>query len=240
MLETLEARSLWYKYKTDVWLADSEQTAVVHNIMRVLRAFRYSGPLVYVSVPITSGKFLYDLKLQRPLMDKSAQMEAAIYHNYHVGWEFVKELRRRIPWPILYPADLTPIHQHWEQAHFQALWLSIISEKCTEVHMSEGWEYSNGGSEEFVHAMQLRLGIPRHKDLVFFNTKETEKAERERMKNIRVYDHLGKELSIVNGIGAIEGSLVQLRQRRFEAPKLVSCLETLRWTEQALTDGFYQ
>ena len=154
-VRSLESISLWYKYKTKVWFEKSEQTVVVHNIMRVLRAFHNSGNLAYASIPITTGKFLYNLRLNRPLMCKDAQVKMAIEHNYRAGWDFVDILRERRNCPILYPADLIPAHQEWEQAHFQALWLSIIAEKCTELHMSEGWEYSNGGSEEFVHAFSF-------------------------------------------------------------------------------------
>lgn len=240
--ETLEAKSLWYKYKTEVWLQETEQLAVVHNIMRVLRAIRNSGDLAYVSVAITSGKFLYELQLETGL-SRGELIERAIEHNYKTGWELVKDLEKRSGCPILYPADLTPIHQEWEQSHFQALWLSIIAEKCTELHMSEGWEYSNGGSEEFTHAMQLRLGIPKHKDLVFFNTKENEESERERMRNIKVYDHRGNPLSLDDGIFLIEESLSWLRDNDFDSrasKTLDNSLQLLHWTGDMIGKGFYQ
>lgn len=237
---TLESQSLWYRYKTAVWLSDSEQTAVVHNIMRVLRAIRNYGDLAYVSVPITSGKFLYELKLRHPLMRKEEQIKRAIEHNYNAGWDLVEELQVRRNCSILYPADLVPVHQQWEQVHFQALWLSIISEKCTELHMSEAWEYSNGGSEEFVHAWQLKLGLPRHKDLAFFNTKETEEAERERMRNIRVYDHNGNPLLVEDGIAALERAAFWLNRNDFEPKTIQNSRKLLSWTREMIKAGFYQ
>ncbi|MBI3074690.1 MAG: hypothetical protein HYY92_00540, partial [Parcubacteria group bacterium] len=90
--ETLEQQSLWYQYKTAVWprasgqkTEVSGQMAVVHNIMRVLRAIRNQGGLAYVSVPITSGKYLYELKLQdstaRTQSGAGALLERAISHN---------------------------------------------------------------------------------------------------------------------------------------------------------------
>jgi hypothetical protein len=238
--ETLECRSLWYQYKTEVWLQESDQTVVVHNVMRVLRAIRNSGALAYVSVPITSGKLLYELQLNHPELSKGQQIKKAIEFNYSSGWNFVEALRKRIVCPIIYPADLVPARQKWEQPHFQALWLSIIAEKCTELHMSEGWEYSNGGTEEFTHAMQLRLGLPKHKDLVFFNTKEDENTERERMRNIQIYDHRGNSLSLADGIKAIKGSSSWLRQNDFEAKTLENCLQLLHWTDKMIGRGFYQ
>ena len=142
--------------------------------------------------------------------------------------------------PILYPADLVPIDQEWEQFHFQALWLSIIAEKCTEVYMAENWEYSNGGSEEFTHVMQLKLGLPKHKDLLFFNTKGEEKTERERMRKIRIYNHCGETLYINDGIRAIENSLAWLRDHNFTSDRLENCLRLLYWTGEMTEKGFYQ
>ncbi len=236
----LESQSLWYRYKTGVWLEESNQSAVVHNIMRVLRAFHYRGKMAYVSVPITSGRYLYNLRLEQPQLSKERQLEIAIWDNYRFGLKFVEELQHRTTHPILYPADLTPVHQQWEQAHFQALWLSIIAEKCTELHMSEGWEFSNGGSEEFTHVWQLKLGLPKHKDLVFYNTKESEESERERMKNIVVYNHKGELLSISDGINAIFRSREWLAEHNLVSEKLEHCFDILCKTKELLELGFYQ
>lgn len=240
--EILESKSLWYKYKTRVWLEKSEQTAVVHNIMRVLRAVYYTGNWAYVSVPVTSGRFLYELMLTRPLMSDEARLQTAIQHNYHAGWEFVESLKKSLSYPITYPADMVPVLQQWEQAHFQALWLSIIGEQCTELRMSKGWEYSNGASEELTHAFQLKLGLPRHKELVFYNTKETEENERERMRNIKIYDHLGRPVTLNDGVVAIESALSWLKEHRLEskAKTLENSRQLLDWTGNMLEKGYYQ
>jgi len=236
----LEANSLWYKYKTRVWLQKTSQKAVVHNVMRVLRSMRNLSHLAYVSTPITTSRYLYELKLTHPLMKKNAQIKRAIDHNYYLGWSFVGELKKRRDCPILYPADLIPVDQQWEQAHFQALWLSIIAEKCTELHMAEEWEYSNGSFEEFTHTMQLKLGLPKHRNLVFFNTKEEEETERERMRNIQIYDHQGTPISLNDGIRAIESALSWLRNHGFDPERLENCLHLLRWTGNMISRGFYQ
>lgn len=237
---TLESKSLWYKYKTTVWLQESAQEVVVHNIMRVLRSIRNLKELAYLSVPITSSKFLYELQLNHPLMLKREMVKRAIEHNYHVGCQLVKDLKTRLACPVIYPADFVPVHQQWEQNYFQALWLNIIAELCTEVHMCEGWEYSNGGSEEFTHTMQLKLGLPKHHDLLFFNTKNSEGADRDRMKNITVYDHRGHVISLQNGARTIENSLSWLRDHGFNAKRLENCLDLLRWTDDMIQRDFYQ
>ncbi len=238
-IETFESQSLWYQYKTKVWLEKSEQTDVVHNIMRVLRAIHNSGEIAYVSVPVTSGRFLYDLMLSRPSMSKADLIEAAIAHNYRKGWNFVEDIRKRRDCPILYPADLIPAHQEWEQEHFQALWLSIIAEKSTEVHMAEGWAFSNGATEEFTHVWQLRLGLPKHPQLTFYNTKENEESEKERMKNIKVYDHDGNLMSIDDGIQALHDALGWLGRYNFRTyHKLEKCLGLLLRVKEMMNNRF--
>jgi hypothetical protein len=247
-LGKLEEESLWFKYKTAVWSSDaagqrrndSPHALEVHQIMRTLRAVRYTGPFAYVSVPITSGKYFLDLQLEYPHKLPGHLIGEVIAHNYVAGWDLVKNLQKTRPYPILYPADLVPVGPMWEQAHFQALWLSIISEKCTEMHMSDGWEFSNGGTEEFTHAMQLKLGLPRSDDLCFHNTKESEATERQRMRDIVVYDHTGNALSITEGIQKVEAALVWIGANGFTAPKLENCLRLLRSTGTLLEQGFYQ
>lgn len=238
--ETLESQSLWYKYKTTIWPQDTPETAVVHNIMRVLRSIHHMGPLAYISVPITSGKIYYQLRKINPTREKSELMESVIDHNYHLGTTLVKEVAQRRNCPVLYPADLIPVHQKWEQAHFQALWLSIIAEKCTELHLCEGWEYSNGGVEEFTHVVQLRLGLPRHKDLIFFNTKEAEQAARNRMKNIKLFNHQCKTVCIKEGVEKIQQSSSWLNSNGFRSEKIEECLRILDWTQAMIKQKFYQ
>jgi hypothetical protein len=236
-MRSLEQESLWVRYKTEVWSDTSEQSAAIHNTMRVLRSIHNNKtPLAYVSGPITTGKHFYDMKLS----GADVGLSEIINHNYLLGHQLTKEIESRRPCPVLFPADLVPARQKWSQTHFQALWLSIIAEKCTEVHMSPEWAYSSGCAEEFVHTMQLRLGVPESNNLVFFNTKEPEAEARERMRNIAVYDHEGKTLTIEDGITEIETARDWLSHRLFTVERLDECLRLLRWTQQQLAYGFYQ
>lgn len=239
--DSLENNSLWYRYKVPVWNEKSPESIVVHNIMRTLRSIHGMGRLVYMSNPITSGRRLYDLMIERPNENSHTLLCEAIDLNYNNGLLEMKHfIELRDDTQILYPADLTPVHQKWEQAHFQALWLSIIAEKCTDMYMVDDWEYSNGASEEFTHTIQLRLGLPQHRDLIFYNTKEKEGVERDRMKNIRIWNSYGRRISIEDGIEKMTKALSWIHEHGFEAPKIVRCLETLEWTKQKIAEGFYQ
>lgn len=227
----LEEISLWYRYKTAIWNARTPQANTVHNIMRVLRSIHFPDGLVYISTPITSGKVSHE---------RDKQTREMIYQNYSRGWKFFERLKKRMKEPILFPADLVPIHQEWEQDHFMALWLSIISEKTTKVAMNNFWEYANGSVEEFVHIMQLRLGIPSHKKLLFFNTKEKEQEERKRMRNISVEDYKGKSMSLCEGYEKIQKALIWTRKHGLESPRIERSLNLLEKTKEMLDCGFYQ
>lgn len=236
--------SLWRKYKDQVWpvdagghsrdRAESESSVTIHNIARTVRSVRTSGRFGYVSVPITSGRAKYELLLAKPYISRQELYDTLIPRNYLLGRDTVERLVSSRDYPILYPADLTPVLQKWEQADFQALWLELIGSMCTELHMCEGWEFSNGGAEEFVHAMQLKLGPPTHPELVFWNTKKNESEEIARMKNVVVYDHLGRRINLAQGRSMIADSLSWMKQNGFAAPALERCLATLDETELLL------
>ena len=163
-------------------------------------------------------------------------------HNYHEGWGLVEKVIERRRCNALYPADLVPARQKWQQEDFQALWLSIIAEMCTELHMCAGWNFSNGGIEELIHVFQLKLGLPQHKGFVFYNTKGGEAIERDRMRSIAVFDDQGNPITIADTIREVEQATSWLKRQRLPFPTAhhTSCLKTLLWTQKKIQEGFYQ
>ncbi|HXK37620.1 MAG TPA: hypothetical protein VJ579_00945 [Candidatus Paceibacterota bacterium] len=240
--DPLELHSLWYKYKKAVWGRQTPESATIHNTMRTLRSIRHGGPLAYISVPITSGLKYYELKLDNPEMDKKLLMQEVISYNYHMGWSQVEKVASRRRCSVLYPADLVPARQKWQQEDFQALWLSIIAEFCTEIHMCDGWNFSNGGIEELIHVFQLKLGEPHSGSLSspFYNTKGDHEQELDRMRNIAVFDHEGSPISIATALLHIEEAAMWLKQHGFKVEHHERCLEVLHWTSEMIKIGFYQ
>lgn len=239
--ETFESKSLWFHYKTKVWLEESPQRDVVHNAMRIFRSISGFHKLGYASVPITTGPEFYELCRFHPDVAKPILLDKAIATNYNHGREFADHLVERLRHPIVFPANFEPAHQEWEQPHFQALWLEIISEMCTSLHLGKGWHLSNGCVEEYVHVMQLRLGIPDHSHLVFYNTKNHEKDERERMRNIKVYQgDSSEEFTVEAGVHIINNAITWLKRNGFSFQRMEKALELLKWTDGMIRQGFYQ
>jgi hypothetical protein len=235
----LEENSLWYKYKSQVWGTKSEQANTVHNIMRILRSIRNDKDLLYASVPITSGKVLYDSLMENRGQSRDILMKNTMDKNYYEGYLFVNDIIKRTNKPVIYPADMVPLNNNWEQKHFQALWLSIIGEKCSEVHMQKAWEYSNGGCEELVHSFQLKLGLPKG-DFIFYNTKESEEYARERLRNMKTFDHKGEIILHYQAHQKIIKSLDWIKENGFDAPKIENCKKLLEWTIEKTEQGVYQ
>lgn len=240
--DTLESHSLWYKYKIAVWGRESPESAAIHNTMRTLRAIRHREPLAYVSTPITSGAIFYQLQLEQPNINKKDLMKTVMDHNFNAGWHLVDKVAARRKCNVLYPAELAPARQKWKQEDFQALWLSIIGEICTEVHMCTGWNLSNGGIEELIHVFQLRLGLPKHEDFIFYNTKSDEAVERDRMRTIALFDDKGNPITIDDAICEIEKAKIWLRRHHslFSVEHHDNCLKTLLWTREKIKQDFYQ
>jgi len=76
--------------------------------------------------------------------------------------------------------------------------------------------------------------------LAFWNTKEDEEKERERMRSIKIFDHNGDILTLSYGIWKIKKSLCWLKNRGFEAKTLENSLSLLHWTGYMISQGFYQ
>src|SRR3989339_707373 len=228
------------KYKSQVWLEKSKQNILVHNIMRMIRGIHNIRELHYYSAPITSGMVLYKLRLEKPEEDIGKLISLAIPINQQKSYKRFMEYCRKLNYPSIFPPSLTPINIEMEQTHFQALWLSVIAEKCTDHPLDTGWEFSNGGCEEFVHSWQLKLGLPRHPNLLFFNTKEDDELSRIRMRNIKTYDHKGNYISLNEGYKKMEKSLSWIHENGFESPKIENCLHLLEWTGNMIEKGFYQ
>lgn len=229
----LEDISLWYKYKEQVWpsanrpdLRDEElldeTQKTIHNMVRLFRCISSPG-LAYLSCPVSSGKDLYDRLVGCRPEDATEIKKAFMFHNHARSLQFLADLEGRVSVPILYPGNYEPAWQKWEQPHFQALWLELISEKATEMHMADDWQYSTGASEELTHAFQLRLGLPRSNRLVY---------ERKVDGPVKVYDSIGDEMGISESLAKIREAVAYVRRKGFNVERLVHCRNVLAKTER--------
>lgn len=242
---TLENISLWHKYKTACWpttkktedpeekgLSEVERT--IHNAMRLVRSF-YTPSLGYINCPISSGKAMYDMIEEEPLLRHMPQelQSRTINENFVRGYTHFDELKKTGK-NLLFPALFSPAHQRWEQPEFQALWLNIIAEKVTTLYPVDDWEYSTGAAEEFTHAYQLKLGAPKSKNHEFRGREE----DLERWNQLNVIDARGEEISLEQGLAMIDQAIVYIKERYAIPERLINCRNVLEQTGELLTKGF--
>lgn len=234
----LEKISLWYKYKEQVWpsanrpdLQDDElldeKQKTIHNMVRLFRCISSPG-LAYLCCPVSSGKELYERLVGCRPEDVAEIKKEFMFDNHSRSLRFLADLESRASVPILYPGNYEPAWQKWEQPHFQALWLDIIAEKVTEMHVADDWEYSTGASEEFTHAFQLRLGLPESRERVY---------ERRVEGQIDIYDSAGNELDISDGLMRMGAAIKYIKGLGFDAKRLVHCKNVLVKTQRLIEQG---
>lgn len=91
-----------------------------------------------------------------------------------------------------------------------------------------------------MHVYQLKLGLPRHQQILFFNTKQTEEENREHMRNMLVYDFRGEKISLEDGLRAMKKSIEWIKTAGFKVEKIERCKNLLEKTGELIEQGFYQ
>lgn len=190
------------------------------NVEVVMSAFRsLLSSIAYVSMPITSGKRLYDVLDQHGVKSREEldAIDPEILHrevidpNVQEGNQFSQAVTQRSGYPVLVPGIFESKGQRWEEREYMALWLTVLEGKAKEIHLITNWEYSNGGVEEFVRGTEMRAGLSQIED----------------NSDVKVLDNQANPISLNAGAKMIFDALVDLRGRGFEAPRLEIALRKL-------------
>jgi len=197
----------------------------------VLSAYRsFRSPIAYVSMPLTTGRRLYDLLQERGLKDmrhveRSELVSQVIEPNIAEGIQFAEKLRKR-EFPPVAPAVFKA--RDWSQDEYMSLWLQLITEKAREIHMSPNWGFSNGCVEEFVRAMEMQYGfINTSWGMERFPSDADKSKEYLSVRQIRAYDSEERELKLDSGALIVVDAIKDLRKRGFDSTKLFAGLQKL-------------
>jgi hypothetical protein len=118
----------------------------------------------YVSTPITSGVILYNAlqasglsTLEELRKDKDQFYHQVIQPNIKAA-ETVALKMLDFGGAVIAPAAFEAKSLGWGQDEYMGLWLDTIERKATRLAMVDGWEYSNGGCEEYLQALLMQAG----------------------------------------------------------------------------------
>lgn len=186
----------------------------------VLKAYSsVLSDLAYVSMPITSGRILYDIfeeygvsSLQE-LNEKDTEVlvKKVIVPNLEMGKKFAHDVETRTDLPVVAPCEFEAKKKRWAQDEYMYMWLQFIENKVVEIHMIEGWQYTNGGAEEFTRGIEMQFNFCDRRD-------------------VTIFDHNGNEIQITEGVKLISEAIHNINYRGFspgELPKMVHKLTSV-------------
>ena len=226
-------------------LTKSQRRHDIDVVLSAFRSFRSIYPVGYLSTPITTGILFYQVleKYQVKTLvellarDRSLLFEEIIKPNTDSGIALGDELAKKWKLPIIVPAVFEAKSQRWTQDDYMYVWYQVIREMIGHTILRDGWEYSNGGAEEFVHsvAMQFRLLSASSADEKFpiyipvdlfpnlFIGPKIEFPE----KTMKITNERGRDVRVEEGVIKISQAIDDLYHRGFRATKLLALLMQL-------------
>lgn len=180
----------------------------------VVAAYRsVQSTLAYVTMPITSGKRLYDVmeahgvRTRAELKEKypKAVTDEIIPWNNEHGFAFAAAVKTRTRLPVVLPGAFEGgISYSWREEQYMYMWLRMMEDLCAEHHLIEGWEYSDGSVEEFAKSMEMKKGYCDRSD-------------------ITVLDQNGNEMTLERGEALVRAARADILRRGFSA-SMHSCM----------------
>lgn len=163
-----------------------------------------AGDKAYLTMPVTTGRRYYDV-LDRHGAATVAELEAlrpgalreeVILPNIAEANALAARVSGRTALPLVVPGTFEARRQRWTQDEYMCLWMRLITGPVREVHLSDGWEYSNGGAAEFARAILIRM-----------------RCIDGRLGDMAVLDHLGDPVGLDAGCAMLGSAIADLRRR---------------------------
>ncbi len=223
----------------------SQRENDINIVLSAFRSFRSTTSVAYLSTPITTGVIFYEvlekygvITLEDLLaIDGGILFNEIIKPNTTSGIILGDELAKKLNIPIIVPAVFEAKSQRWTQDDYMFVWFQVIKEMVGHTILRDGWQYSNGGSEEFVHSveMQFRLlltprisyDFPQYTPIDLFPNKFADKVIEFPSETMKITAQDGIDMTVEDGVIKITEAIVELYRRGFEAPKLLAVLMQL-------------
>lgn len=180
--------------------------------------------IIYISTPVTTGRRMYDYMEQcgfktpdEARVDRAAFYQNVIAPNIEASLTWAKTWRTKIKGAAIAPAEFEKCRAldevEWSQDAFMGMWLTLIDTKATSMVMQDGWAYSNGAGEEYLHAVCMQMGL------------------RER-SNIVITDTDGRTITLDEGIRTLANAFKDLHSKNIAPMQLARTLARLLLLEE--------
>ena len=173
------------------------------------------GRVAYASMVISSGRRLYDVldkygvktKAELAKVNSDAAFKEVIEPNIVEVKALADALAKRIDVPVVAPCyfEQSP-NLGWGQDDYMSMWFGFLSRCASWLYMLPGWSYSNGGTEEYCHCVEMALGFHDRSDM-------------------EVMDYDGNPLPVSSGLSELADALCDLDARGHRAPIIANVFE---------------
>jgi hypothetical protein len=170
-----------------------------------------ASDITYVSTPITSGRALYAAMdaagvatLEELRRDASFFRKNVIDVNIAAA-DAVARAMVAFGGAVIAPAAFEARSLGWSQDEYMGLWLDVIERRATRLAMVDGWQYSNGGAEEYLQALLMQ-------------------ADRRDRTDISIVDARGDVIPHLTAIRMLADAVVDVADRGFEPLVLAKVL----------------
>lgn len=148
-------------------LHKSQRKSDIDVVLSAFRSFRSVYPVGYLSTPITTGLLFYEVLEKHKVktlaellaIDSNLLFKEIISPNTDSGIALGDDLAKKWKFPIIVPAVFEAKSQRWTQDDYMYVWYQVIKEMVGHTILRDGWEYSNGGAEEFVHSVEMQFRL---------------------------------------------------------------------------------
>lgn len=175
--------------------------------------------IVYVSVPVTSGKRLYEYMdkngfktPEEAKKDRKAFFDNVISANIEEGVNLSKAWAKKTAGAVIAPAEFEKCRglkgAKWGQDAFMGMWLGVIDDKVTTMVMTDGWQYSDGAGEEYLQAVLMKMG-------------------RRARNDVEILDAQGNEVTLEKGVQLLWDAFEDLRARGLKPRNMAQTLACL-------------
>lgn len=207
---------------------------VVMGAVRMLRGNR-RGLLAYVSMPITSGKRLFDVLTANGVKSveelaakcgKDALYEQVIKPNIAEGVAYADKLGlKQRELLFIAPSVFEAKKWRWSQDAYMAMWYRVLGEMVGNHFMMPGWEYSTGGVKEVLFSLFMQWNVIGRERRRIWEDMQT------------IYDAVGiKDFLVDVPPERIEQELEEMRKIRIHSPSGIDVTNyALEWAVEKIT-----
>ena len=201
----------WTKEERDFAAFPPDRQANIEIVSSAYASMLSASGRAYLTMPVTSGRRYYEVLERHGATGIDGLLKAApdalreeiILPNIAESVALAEAVAARIGIPLVVPGVFEARRQRWTQDEYMCLWMRLITGSVGEVHLCDGWEYSNGGAAEFARATLVRHAcLPG------------------REARMDVYDHLGRSVAIEEGCERLAAASSDLRRRGFATEAL--------------------